>query len=100
MPRWQYPLPSGVGQEETFRKEPRSCPLRAEFQRFSWPVSSAPVLFAFPARAAPAAARKAEKAQRRPDAERPHPERPAVMLERMKQQILAMDLSADQKRQI
>lgn len=31
---------------------------------------------------------------------RPLPERPAVMLERMKEQILSMDLSADQKRQI
>jgi hypothetical protein len=62
---------------------------------------AAPALMPVRADAAPAD-RKAEKAQRPAQADRPRPagERPGVMLERMKQQILSMDLSADQKRQI
>src|SRR4051794_27784405 len=58
----------------------------------------APLAVALPAHAAPHKHRAARLAA---DAETPRPgERPAVMLERMKEQILSMDLSADQKQKI
>ena len=61
---------------------------------------AAPVVLTVPAKGAQPERKAQKKAVRRAQAENRVPERPAAMLERMKQQILALDLSADQKKQI